>query len=477
MKPNGLRRLFQNLIVVATSQMVGHVGIRRWIKPLTRARQNEVLKELGQAASPNFDYFFLVILSSSIATLGLISNSAAVVIGAMLVAPLMTPIIGLSLASVMGERRMFQRALIGLFYGAILAVALSTLLSYFAQWLPLNLLTVLPNEVIARMHPSPLDLIIGMAGGAAAAYALAQPQLSAALPGVAIATALMPPLCVIGIGLSLNRSDVVFGAMLLFLTNLAAISFAGILVFAALGFRPWRVGDEEHGRNLRRSLTAALALVLLVTIPLVALSLRFVGEAHLAQNIRSSLSNRLAQFSDAQIVSLGYTTEQSTIHVVATIRSSVEPSYQQIVALQSELATSLGRPVALQVIFIPTIKLDPLIPPTMTPTSTPGPSPTPTSTFTPTLTFTPSPTASPSPTNTPTSTLTPTPIMARVGNTGGLGVYIRSSPNGPIAGSLPEGAPLVVLSERANVNGETWIEARDALGREAWLPARFVILQ
>ena len=92
--------------------------------------------------------------------------------------------------------------------------------------------------MLLRTQPSPFDLVIALAGGAAATYALARPRLSAALPGVAIATALMPPLCVVGIGISLQRSDVYMGALLLFLTNLVAISFASILVFAFLGFRP-----------------------------------------------------------------------------------------------------------------------------------------------------------------------------------------------------------------------------------------------
>ena len=92
--------------------------------------------------------------------------------------------------------------------------------------------------MLARTRPTPFDLGVALAGGAAAAYALAQPKLSAALPGVAIATALMPPLCAVGIGVAVGNLEVALGALLLFLTNLAAISFAGIMVFVLLGFRP-----------------------------------------------------------------------------------------------------------------------------------------------------------------------------------------------------------------------------------------------
>jgi uncharacterized hydrophobic protein (TIGR00271 family) len=220
--------------------------IRQWFRPLPTERRTEVLRELDQASSPGFDYFLLVVLSCSIATFGLLTNSVAVIIGAMLVAPLMSPILGLSLASVAGEQRMFQHALIALIEGVLLAIVLSSLLGWVAKVLPFDMLVELPQEVLARTRPTPFDLGIALAGGAAAAYALAQPRLSAALPGVAIATALMPPLCTIGSGISLGNSNVILGAALLFFTNLAAISFAGILVFIALDFRPVHLENTWH---------------------------------------------------------------------------------------------------------------------------------------------------------------------------------------------------------------------------------------
>ena len=155
----------------------------------------------------DFDFLLLVLLSCSIATFGLITNSVAVIIGAMLIAPLMSPILALSLSSVAGEPRIYRRALLALIEGALLAVALSAILTWITVILPFGFLTELPSEVVSRTRPTIYDLGIALAGGAAAAYALAQPHLSAALPGVAISTALMPPLCTVGIGIALGRSD------------------------------------------------------------------------------------------------------------------------------------------------------------------------------------------------------------------------------------------------------------------------------
>ncbi len=270
--------------------------------PLTAERRSDVLDQLSKASSPGFDYFLMTVLSCTIATFGLITNSAAVIIGAMLVAPLMSPILGLSLASVAGERRVFQAAALAVFEGALLSIALSALLGWFAQQLPFGVLTNLPAEILSRTRPTPFDLMIGLAGGAAAAYALAQPELSAALPGVAIATALMPPLCTIGIGISLQSPSVYLGALLLFLTNLVAISFAGILFFALMGFRPTLIIGQEH--MISRSVIVSAILVLLITIPLVILSIRFVNDAQVNQTIQTTVLSELAAFPNAQLVGI-----------------------------------------------------------------------------------------------------------------------------------------------------------------------------
>lgn len=464
--------------------------IRRRIQPLSHERREEVIEQLSQASMPNFDFFLLIVLSTSIATFGLITDSAAVVIGAMLVAPLMSPIMGLSLASVVGQERIFRHALWAVIQGALLAISLSWLFSHFAQALPFDIFSRLPGEVAARTHPTPFDLAIALAGGAAAAYALAQPQLSAALPGVAIATALIPPLCTIGIGLSLNNSQVAVGALLLFVTNLVAISFAGILVFAALGFRS---PHEEKARlSLHNGLVVSAVLVLLVLIPLVVFTLRFVAQAHQEQaaldfrrEVQAAVGTELDKIPSAQLVDVEFTEDESTLNLVVTVRTARSLTYQEAVDLQTSVAGRLQRVVALQLIDVPMFRLDPKIPPTYTPTPTLGPSATPTPrptstrTSTPTRapTSTPTITQTPTTTPTPTATFTPTPILAYIANTGGLGIYLRDAPAGKIVTALPEGSTVQILYERQEVNGLDWIQVRDLFGRIGWIPANFLIIK
>lgn len=451
--------------------------IRPRLRFLPPERQTEVLEQLSQASSPGFDFFLLVVLSCSIATFGLITNSAAVIIGAMLVAPLMSPILGLSLASVAGRRHMFQHAAIALVEGALLAIVLSAALGWFAHILPFDVLKQLPAEVLARTRPNPFDLGIALAGGAAAAYALAQPKLSAALPGVAIATAIMPPLCTAGIGISIGSGQIALGALLLFVTNLAAISFAGIVVFVLLGFHPLHVEELWHG--LPRSVVVSASLVLLVTVPLVLLTLRFVGEARFEREVQQAVVAEISALPDSQVVGVTMDSENGTLHLRATIRTSRQPAHADVVALQAAVAARLQRPIALELIIVPITKLDPLIPPTRTPTATPGPSATPT----PSPTITPSPTATFTPTATPTGTptamptSTPTPVLAYIASADGLGVAVRGKAAGLIVFTLPDGAPVQILYQRETVNLIEWVEVRDIFGRTGWMPTRYLTIR
>jgi uncharacterized hydrophobic protein (TIGR00271 family) len=460
------------------------INLKRWMRFLPLARRQEVMEQLSQASSPGFDFFIMVLLSGIIATTGLIIDSAAVIIGAMLIAPLMSPILGLSMASVAGEGKMMRRAAIALVEGALISVALSAFLGWTAQVLPFDALVEIPAEIMARTRPSPFDLGIALAGGAAAAYALAQPHLSAALPGVAIATALMPPLCTVGIGVSLKNPTIALGALLLFLTNFAAISFAGIVVFIGLGFRP--KGLEENRHLILRSLSVSAGLVLLVTIPLILLTLRIVNTTELSRQIRQAVDAEIRALPDAQLVSVDINSTDNVINLKVTIRASQQPFYQQVVNLQEAVATRLQQAIALQLIVIPAVKLDPLIPPTLTftptlgPTATPTMTPTSTATRTPTPTATATPTVTPTPTNTPTATptFTATPVLAFIANTGGRGVYLRQAPGGKaIPGALVEGSPVLILYRREIVNGEEWIEVQDSLGRIGWVKGIFIIIR
>lgn len=209
-------------------------------------------------------FFILVALSTIIAAYGVTRNSAATVIGAMIVAPLMTPIMAISLGAITGDTRNILRSVLVVFSGVVLVVGLSYLLAII---LPGELQIMDNAQVISRTAPRDIDLIIALAAGAAGAFVVCRTDVSDALPGVAIAVSLVPPLAVVGICLAARQSALAWDAFLLFLTNFLAIVAAGLAVLAIMGY-----GGVQMGSNGRRSrLWATIAIVvatIVIAVPL-----------------------------------------------------------------------------------------------------------------------------------------------------------------------------------------------------------------
>jgi len=438
---------------------------RKIVKPITRERRGEVQVQLRASSHPDFDFFLLVVLSCIIATLGLLTDSPAVIIGAMLVAPLMSPIIGLGLGSLTGDGTLLRNAGIALLRGAITAVLMATILTFINHQLPFLPLQDLPNEVQARTRPGPIDLTIALAGGMAAAFALAMPSISAALPGVAIATALMPPLCTVGVGIAMGRWDVAGGALLLFVTNAVTIAFAAMLVFSALGFGVKR----EDGRIVPRALVVTASFTLVLLIPLTWISVRFFRDATDNRLIEDVVKLEVAQYN-AELASFDVLNQDNTLHITLTIRTSEPLRYEDVIQLQKDIALRLQKPVSVIVNQIFASRLDPLIPPTLTITPTFTSTPTPvTSTPTPTYTPTSTPTITPSKTPVP-PTPTATPSIARVTNTNGRILDLVQTPGGPSIGKLRNGDYITVLYGSEVLDGLVWLEIMDKDGRIGWIP-------
>jgi uncharacterized hydrophobic protein (TIGR00271 family) len=454
--------------------------LSKYMHRLTQDRRDEIIENIRTASSPEFDYFFLVILSSAIATLGLINDSPAVIIGAMLVAPLMSPILGVGLGSITADAGLARNAASALVRGAILSIILSALLTLSNIYLPfVPSLFEIPNEVLSRTQPTPNDLIIAMAGGLAAAYSLSQPHLSAALPGVAIATALMPPLSTIGIGIALGRWDIAGGASLLFLTNATTIAFAATLVFFLEGFTPKY--SRTNGK-LPKTLVIAGLFTGLLLIPLTILGARLVTQAQEFREINNIVETEIGEIANAEVADLSIIRLEDRFEVDLTIRSNRPLNYEQVVSLQEVLVARLDKSVALMVNHIQAETLDPLIPPTpiSTPTLTltPTPGPSPTNAPTQTLTATQTPTATFTQTSTFTATVippTPTPQTVFIKRTGMPPLNnLYQNPGGPVIAQLNLNSPLLDLNEELIFEGLVWVLVQDEEGRIGWIPERYL---
>ena len=465
---------------------------------LSLHQQTEVYKALREGADPKIDFFIMIGLSAAIATFGLLQNSAAVIIGAMLVAPLMAAIFGLSLSVVRGDVRLLRRAASALVRGIALSVAVSTLLTLIMP------ATTLYSEILNRTQPSLLDLGVALASGAAGAYALCRKEVSAALPGVAIAAALVPPLAVAGIGLARWEGSIAGGAMLLFFTNLVAISAAGGLVFIWLGFRPLP-GQQERKRIFQGGIYGTVALLLGLTVILGTVTVQSWRDAAWQRNVEQTVGREIAQMEGVQWTGEWRTNEldDGTLQIEVWVRAQRTIKPQEVVELQEQLSSILDQPIAMVLSIIPSTQLDPMIPPTPTaspppgatatftpsPTSTPTatatrtPSPTPTATSTATPTHTPTHTPTATATHTPTATATstptptPTPALAEVGGTGGQGVWMYRLP-GLSGGKLVpwrDGTVMTLSGEASEADGFVWIQVIDPKGHLGWIPERYLL--
>jgi uncharacterized hydrophobic protein (TIGR00271 family) len=330
-----------------------------WTRKLTRSlmrlfprlnveEQLELREAMSDSARPGVNFFVLIVLSSIIATLGLLLNSAAVVIGAMLVAPLMSPILGFSLGMVLGDVRLIRLSIEAMFKGVALALMIAVLIGIVS---PIKDLT---DEIMIRTQPTLLDLTVALASGMAGAYALSREEVSAALPGVAISAALMPPLSVAGLGLSLGRPQVAGGAFLLFLANIAAISLAGVVVFVLLGIRS-QTWQPETQRRIRRGLIGFVVLVLVIAIPLGIIMAGIVEYADTRNEIRHVLTERM-DAREGELVDFEHQTEGGRLAVVATVRSVDSLGEPAVDEMAAALRERLNRPVVLEVVTLPVVR-------------------------------------------------------------------------------------------------------------------------
>ncbi len=323
-------------------------GLLRIFPRLNVEEQLNLREALSDSARPEANYFVLTVLSSIIATLGLLLDSAAVVIGAMLVAPLMSPILGLSLGMVLGDVRLIRLSIEAMFKGVALALLIAVAISIGS---PFKNLT---GEILARTQPTLLDLAVALASGMAGAYALAREEVSAALPGVAIAAALMPPLCVAGLGLSLGNPQVAGGAFLLFLANIAAISLAGVIIFLLLGVHP-QVWQPEMRWHYQRALVGFALLMLVIAIPLGVIMSGIARETALQQAIQGVLEESLVAH-DEEMVSFDYRQEETSLEIIATVRSPHSADQESVDATAAILEEELEREITLEVVTLPVIR-------------------------------------------------------------------------------------------------------------------------
>jgi len=318
---------------------------------LTREDRIEAYRQIRRSGRPNRDFYSMIALSAGIASLGLLLNSVAVIIGAMLVAPLMSAITGMGMAIIQGDLRFLLLTFKGVVRGSTVAIFAGIIFGL------INIEGNVTQEILNRTEPSSLDLVVALISGVAAAYALSRKNVANSLPGVAIAVALVPPLATVGVCISIGLWGLAFGAFKLFLCNMVAIVFASAVVFASLGFKPNIDTTQDHRRLkvFQRSFIASGVLVVLMFGILLSQTVEEIEDASLNDKVKVTLAYHLkkldirASVSDWKIS----TTQQGEFKVDLQVNSATQITNKQVETLEEKLEESLEKQVSLDVTVIP----------------------------------------------------------------------------------------------------------------------------
>ncbi len=303
--------------------------------PLDRETRIELLERITEGSKISKDYIVLMILSTSLASFGLLQGSTAVVIGAMLVAPLMGPLIGAGMGITQGNAVLFRESLKGVFAGIAIGVSVSLLIGLTNPGFEPSM------EIEARGEPDLFDLEIAFLSGFVAAYAFANTKLASSIAGVAIAAALVPPLAVVGVALTIGETVISLNAALLLATNIVAVILGAFLAFRMLGLHMSIQPDHKPKWIQVTLMLLALSTVLLV-VPL-------HEQYSTKQKIGADKPLILPVSADTRKQVQQYLETITNVELVTMGRSSMEPDSGVIMLLATygpidkELGTNLRR--------------------------------------------------------------------------------------------------------------------------------------
>jgi uncharacterized hydrophobic protein (TIGR00271 family) len=325
---------------------------------MEREQRIELLERITDGAQISKDYIMLMILSTSLASLGLLQGSTAVVIGAMLVAPLMGPLIGAGMGITQGNAQLFRVSINGVLAGIATGFAISLLIGLLNPGFEPSM------EIEARGEPDVMDLGIAFLSGFVAAYALANTKLASSVAGVAIAAALVPPLAVVGVALMIGRPIISLNAALLLTTNIVAIILGAATAFRLLGLHKSIQADNKPKWTRRTVMLLGLCAILLL-IPLYQkLSTKQkTGPSRpltlpVAADTRDQVSEFMALQPNVELITLGRISVEpdSGVVVILIAYGQVEKSLSN--DLRRIIRQSRGEDVPVQVILLKGEKLE-----------------------------------------------------------------------------------------------------------------------
>lgn len=281
-----------------------------------KENEKDVIERVSKDASFRGANLWVLIFAIFLASLGLNVNSTAVIIGAMLISPLMGPIVGMGLAMGIQDFELLKRSVKNYFITTIISVL--TAMIYFL----ISPLSQAQSELLARTSPTLYDVLIALFGGAAGIVAMSTKGKGNVIPGVAIATALMPPLCTAGFGLATGSAQYFFGAFYLFFINSVFIALATYLGSRLMKFEHKVVTDKERHKIVSRWI---LTIVVITMTPATIMTINIINKSIFDRNVQSFINKEIKQ-SGTKILSYDISKQDTTIRIIAVGKEISESS-------------------------------------------------------------------------------------------------------------------------------------------------------
>lgn len=335
-KAGKTRDMFRYVIEPEERTMKNYMNPGFWMekrKEYSEIKQKErqdlnVYGVLFDGARPTIEYYILTVLSCVIATTGLLQGSTATIIGAMIVAPLMTPILAFSLGVIWGDTELISTSLKSIIKGLFLAVMISSIIAFLV---PIPDYT---SEIISRTRPSLFDIIVAVTSGLVGAYGYANKKISNSLVGIAIAVALMPPLCTIGIGIGTLNREVATGASLLFLINLISISLAGAIVFWSMKIHPILANEVKVNKRAIYQIIISLFILTGISIPVGIYMIDGYRLATSQEKVRNIVK---ADLPDTEIVKMGTVKIKNGYRLDLALTGTINPDAEIISIMKKHI--------------------------------------------------------------------------------------------------------------------------------------------
>lgn len=318
-------------------------------------QRSEIIDTVQAEVTFSYQYFSFIILSAIIATFGLLLGNTAIIIGAMIIAPLIWPIIGTSVGTVTSRTNLAVSSVLLLIISTILTVLTAYLITVISPISEIN------NEILIRTNPTFFDLIIALAAGTAAILIIAWPKYSNSLAGVAVAASVLPPICVTGIGLAVGSLQLAYGSFVLFLTNTASIIFVGFVIFAILGF--FKKNSEEEVRKVEFGLGLSFIVILLLSFQLIFSLSQIIYSENAEVIIEETLTRELHEISSditvdsVSVDSLSQRDKTANISSVVRVPSDIAITVTQKNRIVRALSGELAKEINLELKIVPVLRV------------------------------------------------------------------------------------------------------------------------